>query len=103
MKVIIYIAAIIGIFGSFFIEFLPKGSYYVLTALFIALLCTHIFLSKRNSFIRFVLFGLSISNLADELFFDPTVLQLNEVLIAVSLIGIWMLKKLLYGSENYRQ
>lgn len=99
MKNLLYIACVIGVFGNALTEFLPKGSYYILTALFINLLCMHLYLSNRKSFICFLLFGLSINNLADELFFDPTVLQLNEVLFACGLLAIWGLKKLLYGAE----
>ena len=63
----------------------------------------YLYLSNRKSFICFLLFGLSINNLADELFFDPTVLQLNELLFACGLIVIWVLKVLFHGTEIHRQ
>lgn len=103
MKSLLYISLVIGVFGNALTEYLPKGSYYILTALFINLLCMHLYLSNKKSFVCFVLFGLSINNLADELFFDPTVLQLNEVLFAFGLLAVWVLKKLLYGTEIHRE
>lgn len=103
MKNLLYTSLVIGIFGNALTEYLPKGSYYILTALFINLLCMYLYLSNRKSFICFLLFGLSINNLADELFFDPTVLQLNELLFACGLMAIWVLKKLLYGTEIHRE
>jgi len=67
MKLILYIAVLVAVFGDFVIEYLPKGSYYILVAVLITSLCTHLFLSNRKSFVRFLLLALSINNLADEL------------------------------------
>lgn len=103
MKNLLYIAGFVGLFGSYLIEYLPKGSYYILTALFINLLCMYLYLSNKNSFICFLLFGLSINNLADELFFDPTVFQLNELLFAIAMIVLWCLKVCSYGAKIDRQ
>lgn len=63
----------------------------------------YLYLSNKKSFICFVLFGLSINNLADELFFNPTVFQLNELLFSVALIVLWVLKVLYYDAETDRQ
>lgn len=103
MKYLLYIATFVIIATYQFWDELPKGSFYIGIALFINLLCMYLYLSNKKSFICFLLFGLSINNLADELFFDPTVLQLNEVLFAFALLAIWALKKLLYGTEIHRQ
>lgn len=50
-----------------------------------------------------MLFGLSINNLADELFFDPTVFQLNELLFAIAMIVLWCLKVFSYDAKIDRQ
>ena len=93
MKYIVHIALVIGVFNGLFWELLPKGSYYVLNSLLLFLLCLYIFLNDKKSFIKFVLLGLSISNLLDELRFDPTKLHLNEIVVALLLPIIWYLKK----------
>jgi len=80
MKYILHIAFIISVITYLFWENMPKGSFYVGNALFIMLLCAYIFYKDRSK-IAFVLLVASVSNLFDELFFDPTKLQLNELLI----------------------
>lgn len=61
-------------------------------AITIALLCLIIFILKSELFISFFLLCISISNLFDELFFDPTKLGLNEIVLALILPIIWSLK-----------
>lgn len=69
----------------------PKGTFYVGNSIFIILLCVYIFLQDRKNFIKFVLLSLTINNLLDELFFNPTQIGVNEyvLLIIVPLVG-WL-------------
>lgn len=76
----------IGVFNGLFWQLLPKGSYYILNGLFLTLLCLVLFLEDRQSKIKFILVSLSISNLFDELFFDPTKLQLNEIVLLIIIV-----------------
>jgi hypothetical protein len=84
MKALLYIATIVSIFTYFFWEqvkidyFFYKGN-----AVFITLLCFYIFNLNRKVWISFLLFSLSLNNLFDELFFDNTKIQLNEILFAI--------------------
>lgn len=75
-----------------FWNFLPKGSFYIGNSLFIFSLCMYLFAQDRQNFIKFVLFGLSINNLLDELIFNPTKLGYNELFISIALPLIWLIK-----------
>jgi len=92
MKYILHIATIISIITYMLWDFLPKGSFYIGNGLFIFLLCVYIFSEDRKSFIKFVLFSLSLNNLFDELFFNPTKLGINESLLFVFIIVIGFFK-----------
>jgi len=92
MKYLLHIATVISLITYLFWEQLPKGSFYVGNGLFIFLLCSYIFLQDRKSFIKFVLFSLSINNLFDELFFNPTELGRNELFLFIFILIIGYLK-----------
>ena len=62
---------------------LATSIYYKGDALSHFLLALFIFINFKKSFVPFVLLGLTINNLADELFFNPTKLQLNELVFAI--------------------
>lgn len=70
MKFILYIAFFISILTYNLWVYYPKGTFYIGNALFIFFLCLYVYLKDKQSFITFVIFSLSISNLLDELFFD---------------------------------
>lgn len=103
MKKILYIALILSIVTYSFWESFPKGSFYVLNALFIMLLCIYLFLTNKKSFVCFVLLCYSFNNLADELFFNPTKLQINELVFAVFVPLVWILKILYYDGTITRK
>lgn len=92
MKYILHIALIVSIFTYLFWSQLPKGSFYVGNALFIFLLCVYIYKSITKNFVTFVLLCLSFNNLLDELFFDNTILQINEFIFIIILPIIWLFK-----------
>lgn len=92
MKYLLHIATPVSVITYLFWEHLPKGGFYVGNALFIFLLCTYIFTKDRQSFIKFVLFCLSLNNLLDELFFNPTELGINEVFFALIVVIIGFVK-----------
>lgn len=90
-NILLYIATIISIFTYLLWSFLPKGSFYIGNALFIFLLCIYIYNLNKKSFIIFVLLCLSFNNLLDELFFDNTVFQFNELIFVIILPIIWLI------------
>lgn len=94
MKSILYISAVVSVITYLFWNYLPKDSFYIGNALFISLICMYIFIKEPKSFITFVLFCLSINNLFDELFFDNTKLQLNEIAVGIAII--------LFGAKKYK-
>ena len=92
MKIILYIALFISILTYNLWHYLPKESFYIGNALFIFLICLYVYLKESSYFITFVLVTLSFSNLLDELLFDPTKLQKNEIIISLLIPIIWWLK-----------
>jgi len=103
MEKILYIAVIISILTFNLWEFLPEGAFYIGMSLFILLLSVYIYLKNKKSFICWLLLMLSINNLADELFFDATKLQLNELIFALSLPVVWVIKILRNDDKDTRE
>tara|TARA_B110000977_G_scaffold143019_1_gene181644 strand:- start:1530 stop:1826 length:297 start_codon:yes stop_codon:yes gene_type:complete len=92
-KPILYIATAISLITYLFWGYLPKGSFYIGNALFILLLCIYLFLTDTESVIKFILLSLSLNNLLDEMFFDNTKLELNEILTTITIITFALIKK----------
>jgi hypothetical protein len=92
-KPILYIATVISLITYLFWSYMPKGSFYVGNAIFILLLCVYLFLNNKESVIKFVLMSLSINNLLDEVFFDNTKLELNEILTALTIFIFALIRK----------
>tara|TARA_R110002126_G_scaffold236489_1_gene380082 strand:+ start:461 stop:775 length:315 start_codon:yes stop_codon:yes gene_type:complete len=93
MKVILYIALFTGIITYLFWGFMPKGSFYVGNSFFIMMLCIYIYLKDKESCISFILFSLALNNLLDELFFDNTKLELNEIMVGLAIIIFAIIKR----------
>ena len=93
MKIILYIATITSIITYLFWSYLPKGSFYIGNAIFIVLLCVYLFLNEKGSIIKFILLALSLNNLLDEIFFDNTKIELNEILTALTIFIFAIIKK----------
>lgn len=85
---ILYIGIIIGLATYLFWDEFPKGYgvFYKGNAIFILSLCLYLFFCDTKSFIKYVLFCLSLNNLADELFFDPKTLGYSEMLLAITVL-----------------
>lgn len=96
MKSILYIATIfITIVFLFWQEIEDYLGFYIFEqsqAFFIFLLCVYMFFTDKKSSIKFLLFCLSLNNLFDELFFDNTKLGINELLTAVGILIILVIR-----------
>lgn len=92
MKWLLYIALLISILTYQLWSFLPKGSFYIGNAIFLLLICFYIYIQEKKSFVKFVLFELSLANFINELFFDTAVLTLGEALLIVIVPLIWFIK-----------
>lgn len=101
MKYFLHIATLISLITYLFWNFLPIGSFYIGNALFISMLCMYIFSLDKKSFIKFVLFCLSLNNLFDELLFDNTILGYNELVILVIVPIIWLFKNKKKCKKNF--
>jgi len=90
-KVLLYLALAISLITYLFWQDLPKGSFYIGNSLFISFLCLFIFLNFKKCFLTFVLLGFSLNNLLEELFFNPTKFEINEILVLIIVPLIWFL------------
>jgi hypothetical protein len=68
-------------------------SFFLLNALFITLVCGVLWFKTRETLITFLFFALSLNNLFDELFFDNTKIEINELAFFVIVPLIWFFKK----------
>ena len=93
MKIILYIATLISLVTYLFWSDLPKGAFYVGNAIFIMLLCMYLFFEDKKSSIKFFLLVISMNNLFDELWFDNTVLGINEIILGVTALGFIIIRK----------
>lgn len=81
----IYAAIVSMIAASTLFNYLWHGAYYQLMAIGIFLLFWEL-KAKVKNVAAMIGFWLSLSNLADEFFFDPKVIQANEYVFAVLII-----------------
>ncbi len=80
------------LFTGFFWSYFPKGTYYLMIAIILMLFSILAYKYNRNSFASFLLVSFSLNNLLDELFFNPLVIQLNEIIILILIPIIWYFK-----------
>lgn len=92
-RLILYIATAISLITYLFWSYLSKGSFYIGNSIFIMLLCVYLFLNEKGSIIKFILLALSLNNLIDEMFFDNTKIELNEILTALTIFIFAIIKK----------
>jgi len=66
--------------------------FYIGNALFIFMICGYIYYKDKQSFVKFFLFDIALSNLVDELFFDNTKMSVCELLLFLIIPIFWYLK-----------
>lgn len=92
MKLILYIAIVVSLVTYLFWGYLPKGSFYIGNSLFIFLICLYTYLKDSKNILIFILFSLSLNNLFDEILFDNTKFQINELIIGFSILIFSLIK-----------
>lgn len=93
MRFLPNIALILAIINGCFWRFFPKGSYYIINAIFVFLLaCIVYYEIKVNSFLKFIIFEFALYSVIDEVFFDGAVCTLFDALILIITPFIWWLK-----------
>ena len=92
MKWLLYIALLISILTYQIWSYLPKGSFYIGNAIFILLISLYLYLQEKKSFVKFVIFELSVANFINELFFDTSILTFGEAILIVVIPIIWIIK-----------
>jgi len=66
--------------------------FYLGNSFFVFLLSLYLFKENRTSLVCFLIFGVAFNNLLDELFFDATQIQYNEILLLILMPFIWLYK-----------
>lgn len=93
MKWLLYLAFIVSLitwsFWTYIKDYTGVQIFYVGVAIFILLLTLYMYILEKGSFIKFLLFELSVANLIKELFLDPGKLTLEEAMLIVYLPFIW--------------
>lgn len=96
MKGFLYLALLLSLIAyNFWIkikEVTGLEVFHIMTAFYLACICFYIFKQEKESFIKFVLFELSVANIIKELFLDPGKLTLEEALLIVIIPSIWYFK-----------
>jgi hypothetical protein len=78
-----------------FWQIMPKNTFYIGNATFILMLCTYLFYNDKKSFVKFVLFQLSLSNCIQELFTQNTKLEYYELLLILIVPASWYIRNIL--------
>lgn len=113
---LLWIVAILGVATFLFWKFLHDNLnpilsenygftvsfYHAPISIVFFLLYLFIFVNFKRYFISFLLLGLSINNMLDELFFDPTKLQLNELVFTFGIISFGLFRQSLIRREHKR-
>jgi hypothetical protein len=68
------------------------NSFYLGNALAVFSIATVVYIEDRKCFWKFFLFSITLSNLFDEIFFDPQKLSWNELAMIVVLPISWLLR-----------
>ena len=66
--------------------------FYLGNSFFVFLLSLYLLKENRTSLVCFLIFGVAFNNLLDEIFFDATQIQLNEILLLILMPFIWFVK-----------
>lgn len=103
MKSILWIGLAVCFSYGFFWRELFQNAYFKLQAISFFLLSIYVFLNDRKSFICYLWFSFSFSNLLDELFFNPLIIGLNEKLFTITVPIIWIIKSYKNARKNTKQ
>lgn len=95
-KILLWLALLVGLvtfsLWSIIRDYFGIPIFYTGNSFFIFLLCVFLLNKFKDSLVCFLLFGLSLNNLIDELFFNPTEIQFNEIILLILLPILWHLK-----------
>jgi len=94
-KIMFIMATVFIIVAYSFLPILPKGAFYILTALAFVGCFGALYLQTTGawSLAVFVVWLLSLNNLGDELFFDPTEMDWNEWIGFLLIIAITLAQR----------
>jgi len=91
---LLWVAMIISLATFQLWHYLPKGSFYIGIAIFFMIISTVIFIQNSKLFISFFLLCIAANNLLDELFFEPTIYGLNEILFTLIIPILYYARKI---------
>lgn len=95
-KILIYVTIFISIVTYLFWDIIKEKTgisiFWIGNALSVFLMAIVIFINNIKFFGSFFLLCITFNNLIDELFCDPTKFGLNEIIFALILPIIWLIK-----------
>lgn len=101
-KLILWLALFTGLATYSFWGYFGAGIFYIGNSFFVFLLCIFLFNKNRASLVCFLLLCLTLNNLLDELLFDPTEIQYNEIVLLIVMPFMWYLKTKKYARKNVK-
>jgi len=87
LNAILFFALVLSVLVRNFAFLFQEHFYYISEAILIFVVSLYLYSHIKN-FCTFLIFGLSVNNLFDELFFNPLVLGINEIVLTIVLILI---------------
>lgn len=102
-KALMWVAVVLSIATYQIWPYLPKGYFYKGMAVTLLIFAAVIYRQNSKLLISFFLLCISISNLLDELFFDPIKFGLNELIFAATVPIIWCIKSKRNAGKIYKQ
>lgn len=88
----LYISLFVSIITYSGWTFFPKGFFYKGNALFLMLFVSYIYGNDRKSFIKHLMFNLSLNYFIKEMFLNPRKLYFYEAIALVLIPMIWYIK-----------
>lgn len=88
----LYVALAISIVTYSFWTYFPKGFFYKGNALFLLIFVSYLYANDKNSFIKHLIFNLSLNYIFKEFFLDASQLYFYEAIAIILIPLIWYIK-----------
>ena len=97
MKLLLYVATVLILVNYLFWQqienYLGFQVFEINTAIFIFAVCAYMFFTDKDSFIKYILFAISLNNMFDELTLKTDNLNISEILVGISILVFSLIKQ----------
>jgi len=91
-KEMLYVALFLSIITYSFWTYFSKGFFYKGNALFLLIFVSYLYANERTSFIKYLIFNLSLNYVFKEFFLDAGKLYFYEAIAVVLIPLMWYIK-----------